>query len=125
MTKQAGTHDHEIRPKVQALVSNNYPGYSAEFVGNASENVRRRSFGFRIVDSKGKPRTDTIWIGPSSYSRPNKQWLLEQVSRANSTLPVGYEGVWTALSLRTPCMDLDFWFGQRNEHASDKTGVGS
>ena len=88
-TKHAGTRPHEIHATIQALVSNNFSGCSAEFTGDPSGNMRRRSFGFRIVDHSGKYRTDTIWVGPAFYHRPNRQWLLKEVARANSTLPAG------------------------------------
>jgi hypothetical protein len=83
----AGTHLHDIHVRVRLLVSNNYPDCTAEFVGDPTGNVRRRTFGFRIVDSKGEYRTDVIWIGSSVYSHPNKQCLARQIRRAHGTLP--------------------------------------
>ncbi len=83
--RQPGTHQHEIHATIQSLISNNYPGCSAEFIGDPTGNIRRRSFGFRIVDSKGQHRTETIWVGPSFYKLPNKQWLAEEVKRAHGT----------------------------------------
>ncbi len=84
-----GTHEQEICGTVQALVANNYPGCSAEFVGTPAANPRRKKFGFRIVDAKGKYRTALISVGPSFYSRPNKVWLLREVKRAGGTLGDG------------------------------------
>jgi len=80
--KTLGTHVHEIKAKIQSLISNNYPDCSVEFVGAPGGNIRRRSFGFRLLDAKGKYRTKTIWIGPSFYHHPNKEWLVEAVERA-------------------------------------------
>jgi hypothetical protein len=81
-TQRPRTAKPEIRDTIQSLVANNYPRCSAEFVGDPRGNRRRHSFGFRIVDAKGKYRTDTIWVGPSFYTRPNKAWLLREVKLA-------------------------------------------
>ncbi len=83
----AGTHLHDIHARVRLLVSNNYPDCTVEFVGKPGGNIRRRTFGFRVVDAKGQRRTDTIWIGPSFYRQANKQWLTRQIRHANGTLP--------------------------------------
>jgi hypothetical protein len=83
----AGAHVHDIHARVRLLVANCFPGFTVEFIGDPRGNIRRRTFGFRIVDDKGKYRTKTIWIGPSFYNRPNKRWLADQVKRASGTMP--------------------------------------
>jgi hypothetical protein len=92
MTKKkniVGTNLQDIHDRVRLLVSNNYPNCTVEFAGDPTGNIRRHTFGFRIIDSKGKYRTETIWIGPSFYNHPNKDWLTRQIRRANGTLPEG------------------------------------
>ncbi|MBU0718865.1 MAG: hypothetical protein KJ749_11495 [Planctomycetes bacterium] len=77
-----GTGEHEIRDTIKSLVANNFPGCSVEFVGTPRGNRRRRTSAFRIVDAKGKYRTEPIWVGPSFYSCPNKAWPLREVELA-------------------------------------------
>jgi hypothetical protein len=83
----AGTHLHDIHARVRLLVSNNFPDCAVEFIGDPRGNIRRHTFGFRIVDAKGKYRTDTIWIGPSFYDQANRRWLTREITHANGTLP--------------------------------------
>ncbi len=81
------TSNNELRRTITKLVHNEFPGCEPEFMG--SEHLagpRSREFGFRLMGPAGKPRTGVIWLDPSFYRRPSREWLRRAVSEAGSRI---------------------------------------
>ena len=58
------------------------PGAAMKAAGAAPQNVAAIPAMATALEA-----TDTIRVGPSFYSQPNKQWLFDAVARVENTLP--------------------------------------
>jgi hypothetical protein len=86
--KQQKTRDvrRNLRGKIAAAVAEAFPNCTAEFCGGVERSrmaTRGPTLGFRVKDSRGKYRSNIIWIDPTYEGEVNAAWVAHSVKQSN------------------------------------------
>ena len=73
-----------IRRRIAQHVKSLYPGCVAEFIGQGGHAAKvSRTFGFRVLDGRGKYRSNIVWVDPTYEGEINEAWVRHAVDSSN------------------------------------------
>jgi hypothetical protein len=82
--KHANRTKAGIRGQIARHVQSLYPGCVAEFIGQGGHAAKAsRTLGFRVLDSRGKHRSNIVWVDPTYEGEINEAWVRRAVDSSN------------------------------------------
>jgi hypothetical protein len=76
----------QLRGEISRAVAEAFPDFTAEFCGDVERSrmaTRGQTLGFRLKDSRGRYRSNIIWLNASYDGSVSAAWVADAVKQSN------------------------------------------